>query len=126
MDLVRDELSEILEKPLIPEMEMHYVRYPVGGFFRRHIDEFVDEAAEYEGEGIRSRRCVSWICYLTEPDWTAADGGQLISFDGSEPTEFLPTSGSLVLFDSLAVEHEVRPTQRERDCLVGWFHTLVV
>ena len=35
--------------------------------------------------------------------------------------ELLPQSGSLVLFDSKRVWHEVLPTLRERACLVGWF-----
>ena len=35
--------------------------------------------------------------------------------------ELLPQSGSLVLFDSKRVWHEVLPTLRERACLVGWY-----
>ena len=35
----------------------------------------------------------------------------------------MPESGLLVLFDSTSVEHEVLVTQRERTCLIGWFHT---
>ena len=43
---------------------------------------------------------------------------------GAEHThaqELLPQSGSLVLFDSKRVWHEVLPTLRERACLVGWY-----
>ena len=66
---------------------------------------------------------MSFICYLTEDDWSKEDGGSLVTYEDERPNaEFLPSSGSLVLFDSLAVEHEVRPTNRERACLVGWFH----
>ena len=34
----------------------------------------------------------------------------------------LPESGTLVVFDSARVEHEVQPTGKERLALVGWFH----
>jgi SM-20-related protein len=75
------------------------------------------------------RRSISFICYLNEPGWTASDGGQLrLHGDGSESAEstpvqdVLPECGSLVLFDSKRVWHEVLPTRRERACIVGWFH----
>ena len=77
-----------------------------------------------------SRRAVSFICYLNEPGWSSSDGGALRVHRGGDSADdeggvadFLPESGSLVLFDSLAVEHEVLPTHRERTCLIGWFHT---
>ena len=41
LDGVRQELNskgfELLE-----DIEIHYVRYPVGGFYRRHVDDFTD------------------------------------------------------------------------------------
>ena len=37
------------------------------------------------------------------------------------PVTVAPHGGTLVLFDSVAVEHEVTPTRRERWALVGWF-----
>jgi Rps23 Pro-64 3,4-dihydroxylase Tpa1-like proline 4-hydroxylase len=34
-----------------------------------------------------------------------------------------PTGGTLVLFDSVAIPHEVLPTQKgERLAMAGWFH----
>ena len=57
--------------------------------------------------------------------WSASDGGMLRVFDsagGERVREDLPPeSGSLVLFDSKRVSHEVLPTRRQRACLVGWF-----
>ncbi len=62
----------------------------------------------------------SFICYLNEPGWTAADGGALRIFSGGEDTEaarrtgdaaeassydVLPESGKLVLFDSKEVRN---------------------
>ena len=44
--------------------------------------------------------------------------------DGGERAfDVLPTGGTLVLFDSVALPHEVRPTvARERYACSGWFH----
>lgn len=40
-----------------------------------------------------------------------------------QPTDILPTGGTLILFDSVAIPHEVLPTERgERLALAGWFH----
>ena len=86
---------------------------------QRHVDDY--EA----NDGAPSRRSVSFICYLNDPGapaWTARDGGALRVHSGGAYYEILPDAGSLVLFDSMAVEHEVRPTRRERTCLIGWFH----
>ena len=117
-------------------IEAVYVIYPVGGYYRRHIDS-LDKVDPY-GSG---RRCVSFICYLNAPGWTVADGGQLRFYDstvrdpppatvhrchpssGSAESfwDVLPECGTLVLFDSKRVWHEVLPTQSQRACLVGWF-----
>lgn len=44
---------------------------------------------------------------------------------GSKQVDFLPTRGSLVVFDSVSLPHEVLPTTRgERLALAGWFHEL--
>jgi hypothetical protein len=40
-----------------------------------------------------------------------------------QPVDVLPTGGTLILFDSVAVPHEVLPTTRgERLAIAGWFH----
>jgi hypothetical protein len=39
--------------------------------------------------------------------------------------DIVPEAGTLVLFDSATVEHEVMPTFRDRLCIVGWFNTPV-
>ena len=120
LDMVREELAAGLQLELLPDMEIHYVQYNDGGYYQRHVD---DEATA--GTGAPSRRAVSFICYLTEasPAWCAADGGQLRVHTSEGTKDYLPTSGSLVLFDSTTLEHEVLPTCRERTCLIGWFHT---
>ena len=115
LDLVRCELMEGLDRELLEQVEVHYVRYPEGGFFQRHVDDFVDGDAAH-------RRSVSFILYLNEPElaWRESDGGALRVHPSG--IEYLPDAGSLLLFDSMQVQHEVLPTRRERTCLVGWFH----
>jgi SM-20-related protein len=122
LETVREELEIIIGRPLSSGIEATYVIYPVGGFYKRHIDSL--EGIDPGGSG---RRSISFICYLPDPEpaWTPDDGGQLRVFSsdvpGSDFVDLLPESGSLVLFDSKSVWHEVMPTQRERACLVGWF-----
>lgn len=38
--------------------------------------------------------------------------------------DVVPQGGTLVLFRSDLIEHEVLPTARDRQCVVGWFRTL--
>ena len=121
LDMVRQELAAELCCELLPEMEIHYVRYPPGGFFQRHVDDYADVTS-----GAPSSRRISFVLYLNEPDWTAEDGGSLRVFSaaGREGAveDCVPESGLLVLFDSKRLEHEVMVTHRERWCLIGWFH----
>ena len=51
------------------------------------------------------------------------DGGVLQTYSkgGQKAKEVAPSGGTLVLFDSQMVEHEVLATNRERWALVGWF-----
>lgn len=138
LDTVRQQLAAETGCPLLPEMELHYVRYPEGGFYGRHVDDYAQEAPAVpqalDSNEQGGRRAVSFICYLTPPGrpWSSADGGELRAFRGSrmeeaddvadECEDLEPNPGSLVLFDSCRVEHEVLPTNRPRDCLIGWFH----
>ena len=119
LDMVRQELEEAMGTQLLPEMEIHYVRYLGGGFYERHLDDYRDSSDR------SSRRAVSFICYLNEPSepWAASDGGMLRAWVDDAELEILPEAGSLVLFDSCVVEHEVATTHRERRCLIGWWHT---
>lgn len=123
LDDARVELSAALGEQFAPGMEATFVIYPVGGFYQRHIDSI--EGVDPSGSG---QRAVSYIVYLSECDqeWAPNDGGALRAYHSDAPaaegswSDVLPHSGSLVLFDSKRVWHEVRPTLRERICLVGW------
>lgn len=99
------------------DYEFHYALYPIGTYYRRHLDQFRSD----------SRRKLSVICYLNV-DWQDADGGQLALYlpetDGSERTVTItPVGGRLVCFDSGTLEHEVLPATRERLSVTGWLKT---
>ena len=98
----------------LKSFEGHFARYPIGSFYKRHLDQF--HAVPH--------RVVSIILYLND-SWTEADGGQLRLYfpqeDGSERVEdVLPVGGRLVVFLSAEVPHEVLPTQKERISITGW------
>jgi len=122
--------------------EGHLAAYPPGGAaYARHVDVHV---------GSR-HRLISLILYLNPPDWGAADGGALRLYlppgsaaaaaaadpaaaaafapvaqapaaeEGEEAVDVRPAGGTLVVFRSEGVPHEVRPSAgRERLSLTGW------
>ena len=102
----------------LKSFEGHFARYPIGSFYKRHLDQF--HAVPH--------RIVTIILYLNE-SWTEADGGQLRMYfpqeDGSERVEdVLPLGGRLVVFLSEEIPHEVLPTQKERISITGWLRNI--
>ncbi|HSC83913.1 MAG TPA: 2OG-Fe(II) oxygenase [Pseudomonas sp.] len=95
----------------LEDYESHFALYPPGAFYQKHLDRFRDD----------DRRSVSAVFYLNE-DWQADQGGALRLYPatGGE-LDVLPTAGSLVLFMSAELPHEVLPATRERLSLTGWF-----
>lgn len=92
------------------EIEAHYAVYPAGGGYARHRDRFRDDDA----------RVLSLVVYLN-PEWDAADGGELRLHLDPGALDVAPMLGRSVLFLSDAVEHEVLPAQRTRRSIAGWF-----
>ncbi len=91
------------------DLECHYAMYPPGARYARHLDR---SAAGAE-------RIVSVVLYLN-PQWQDSDGGQLRLY--SNPVvEVAPCGGTLVLFMSESLEHEVLETRAERRSLTGWY-----
>lgn len=111
---LRHDLARELFLPL-HEFEAHFAVYPPGAFYTRHLDQFQQQP----------HRLVSCLLYLNE-DWQPHDGGELCIFeppdeDGDEREILvLPEFGTFVAFLSDRIEHEVRPTRRERFSLSGW------
>lgn len=104
--------------------ELLYAYYPKGGFYRRHVDAVSNSASVL--------RVYSLLLYLNS-NWKEIDGGQLrIHLDSGgdylpegETERFIdinPKGGTLVLFKSDQVPHEVLDTEAERGAIVGWFN----
>ncbi|CAD5105805.1 2OG-Fe(II) oxygenase [Zestomonas carbonaria] len=113
MDGLRQALNQGLYLGLA-DFESHFACYPPGAFYQRHLDRFRDD----------DRRTVSALVYLNR-DWLPEHGGALrlyLDEDGVERSEdILPLGGSLVVFLSGELPHEVLPASRERLSLAGWF-----
>lgn len=99
----------------LDEFEAHYAHYPVGAFYRRHVDRHRDSNA----------RVISAVFYLN-PEWREEDGGELLMQNAAGEVLFAqpPQGGTLVLFMSADMPHEVLPATRERWSVAGWFRTL--
>ena len=104
--------------------ELLYAYYPKGGFYRRHTDAVQNSASVL--------RSYSLLLYLNN-DWKESDGGYLrIHLDsggdflpqGEEPNyiDVEPEGGTLVLFKSDRIPHEVLDTNSERTAVVGWYN----
>ena len=93
--------------------EAHFALYEAGGFYRKHRDAF---------RGARNR-IVSTVLYLND-DWSAADGGLLRLYADDEETvigDVVPALGTIAVFLSEEVPHEVLPAHRPRASIAGWF-----
>lgn len=112
-----DELRRVLNRELflaLAECEAQYAHYPAGAFYRRHVDRHRDSNA----------RVISSVLYLNE-DWPAAAGGEIVMYDGAGGELFrqAPAGGTLALFRSEDMLHEVLPATRARWSIAGWFRT---
>ena len=65
-------------------------------------------------------RVLSSVTYLNA-DWGDRDGGALRLYLPRGAHDIAPRGGSLVLFLSAEIEHEVLPATRERLSIAGWF-----
>lgn len=108
-----DRLRERLNRELtlgLEDFECHYAIYPAGAGYVRHLDRSPGGA----------ERVVSAVLYLNER-WQPGDGGELVIFAEDGATVVPPRAGTLVLFLSERLEHEVRTARRMRLSLTGWF-----
>lgn len=116
-----NDLSAYLNKTCflgILQKEFHYAVYPVGKFYKRHLDAFQNDDC----------RRLSVVCYLNEDDWLPEHGGELVLYltgqDGAEYEKTIfPLPGRVVVFESQKIEHEVKPAGRQRLSITGWLKT---
>lgn len=92
--------------------EAHYAHYQAGSVYQRHVDRHRDNNA----------RVLTTVCYLND-DWPTDAGGQLKLYNPNNELllEQTPTGGSLVLFMSADMPHEVLAANRSRFSIAGWF-----
>ena len=83
LDELRLALAEQTGRALLEGGGLHLMRYPAGSKFMRHVDE---DPALHEPV----RNSISFLIYLTPPDWSASDGGALWIYEvegGGNPRE---------------------------------------
>eukprot|EP00566_Odontella_aurita_P010160 CAMPEP_0113533124 /NCGR_PEP_ID=MMETSP0015_2-20120614/4429_1 /TAXON_ID=2838 /ORGANISM="Odontella" /LENGTH=432 /DNA_ID=CAMNT_0000432139 /DNA_START=131 /DNA_END=1429 /DNA_ORIENTATION=+ /assembly_acc=CAM_ASM_000160 len=82
---LRSSLSSLLERNTMVDPglahECYYSRSTKGAFLDRHMDERHEETKGSRGWLLPSRRSISWLVYLSDPDWDEdINGGQLRTF----------------------------------------------
>jgi SM-20-related protein len=99
-------------------LESHFAHYRAGDFYKKHVDAFRPDGTERGAQ-----RVLSVVAYLN-PSWLQSEGGDLLIYDeaGIDVVQrVLPTYGTLVVFLSTEVPHEVLPATRDRFSIAGWF-----
>jgi SM-20-related protein len=110
LDALRVALNQGLYLGL-EDFEGHFALYPPGAFYQKHLDRFRCD----------DRRTVSVVFYLNS-DWQAEQGGALrLYLPDDAHCDVLPEAGTLLVFLSADMPHEVLPASRERLSLTGWF-----
>jgi SM-20-related protein len=93
----------------ITDYEFHYSLYEAGDFYKKHLDQFKDNAS----------RQFSMISYLN-PNWETQHGGELQIYQTDANQTISPTQGKMVFFKSDQLEHEVLVTNARRMSVTGW------
>lgn len=97
----------------IQDREFHYALYPVGTFYKKHLDTFQNDDS----------RKLSVVCYLNDENWQPEFGGELVIYKEETELKIYPVKGRVVIFESQFLEHEVLPVKRERLSITGWLKT---
>ena len=117
LDTTRQSLADATHVPLDASLsELLYAYYPNGGYYRTHVDALPGSASYL--------RQYSLLLYVNDETWDEhKDGGSLrLHLPENRTRDVPPTGGTLVLFQSDALPHEVRDTTRERYVVVGWYN----
>jgi SM-20-related protein len=109
LDALRVELNRRLLLGL-DEVEAHFAHYPPGAGYARHRDRFHSDDA----------RVLSLVLYLN-PDWPDAAGGQLRLHLTGGAVDIAPRLGTVAIFLSAEVDHEVLPATQPRHSVAAWF-----
>jgi SM-20-related protein len=109
LDGIRDGLNRRLTLGLA-SVEAHFAHYPTGTGYARHIDGFRKDDA----------RVLSLVLYLNR-DWPTGAGGALRLHLPEGRRDIAPTQGTLAIFLSADIEHEVLPATLPRYSIAAWF-----
>jgi SM-20-related protein len=94
--------------------ESHFACFSQGDYYRRHQDAFSGDES----------RILSIVVYLNK-EWSSDDAGELVLFpDGTSDTAITiaPQLGTIAVFLSREIPHEVLETNSDRFSIAGWFH----
>ncbi len=117
MNLLREGMNRRLFMGLF-DYESHFAHYPVGAFYKKHLDAF-----RTKGGQVQSNRVLSTVFYLNE-HWLPENGGELVIYDENDTCviqKVVPVFGRMVIFLSEKFPHEVLSANRERKSIAGWF-----
>lgn len=109
------ELQNYLNRELylgLTYYESHFAIYDKGDFYEKHLDAFKGN----------KNRIVTTVYYLND-EWSDTDGGELIIYDEDNNyiTTVMPKANTLVVFMSDRFPHEVKPANKKRYSIAGWF-----
>lgn len=128
-DAFRLQLCDALTCELnFEDTEVLYARYPEMGFYSRHSDSHVPAVGISDRD---TERYISIVLYVNDHPWQENDGGSLRMFgDEYEPwtssIDVPPVPGTLLLFFSQGLSHEVLVTSVIRYAVVCWFRIRAV
>ena len=109
IDSLREELNYSLYLGL-QSFEAHFALYPPGAGYKKHLDRF----------STSDERSISCVLYLNNK-WQPPDGGQLRIYLEDNYVEIPPVAGTMVIFRSDSLWHEVLPSVKPRLSLTGWY-----
>lgn len=89
--------------------EFHYALYEKGTFYKKHLDQFVNNKG----------RAFTMIMYLNL-DWKLGDGGELCIYHVNRNQSIAPLNGKCVFFKSSELQHEVLLSNQPRLSITGW------
>lgn len=99
-----------------------------GGGHRRRVVSFLLYLGGTGDDDIDIKHDRPWNCEtdggalrIHGDPYAACTGSPVQRIGPQSYADVTPASGTLVLFDSLFVSHEVLPVMRRRACVVGWF-----
>ncbi len=92
--------------------EFHYALYEKGTFYKKHLDQFVNNKG----------RAFTMIMYLNL-GWKDGDGGELCIHHFDHKQNVTPLNGKCVFFKSSELEHEVLLSNQPRLSITGWLKT---